>query len=394
VEAVLELARNIMRNRRVVAEESDVEHGRGVVHNNSFLAGVVEGDQHSSSSPSVDNMALIERALFGPDEADDIFSSARSALALSSAAATIASSRGSSSSSRRPWTQNYNRRRNNNIESIEASVRAAHHILDRLETEHRRRKKEKYIKLVRALGRTSMIVQESQLLIHDDTVDAVENCIPREENTCILPSEDKTVSDQEECNNKLGQQGDGEVQGAEFEVGQENSTIGNSLSPTTPVSPPTLHTNNTHRVFSNDHPSMDDDDDNEHTILCIPLLCTNALFQHATTTGSTPYSSTTVIESNAHRNVPSTCVICLVQYQSGDHVSWSSNEECSHAFHRDCILIWLLKKNVSDGFSVGSDNHNERRYLCPCCRREFVSESILVNGDAATTTTEIVGDGT
>jgi hypothetical protein len=381
VEAVLELARNIMRNRRVVAEEVDVERGRGVVYNNSFLAGI-EGDQHSSSSPSVDNMALIERALFGPDEADDIFSSARSALALSSAAATIASSRGSSSSSRRPWTQNNNRRRNNNIESIEASVRAANHILDRLETEHRRRKKEKYIKLVHALGRTSMIVQECQLLVHEDTVDAVENCIPRD------PSEDKSITDQEECNNKLSQEGDGEGQGAEFEVGQDNSTIGNSLSPTTPVSPP--HTNNTHILFPSDHPSIDDDDENKHTILRIPLLCTDAVLQHATP--GTPYS-TTVIESNAHRNVPSTCAICLVQYQSGDHISWSSNEECSHAFHRDCILIWLLKKNVSDGFIVGSGNHNERQYLCPCCRREFVSESILVNGDAVTTT-EIVGDGT
>ena len=98
-----------------------------------------------STRSSPDNMELIERALFGPDEADDIFSTARSALALSSAAATIA---GISRS--RPWNQD--RRRSNNIDSIEASVLTAHQILDRLEAEHRRRKKEKY-RLSRRLRR-------------------------------------------------------------------------------------------------------------------------------------------------------------------------------------------------------------------------------------------------
>lgn len=364
-EAVLELARVIMMNNSRLAED-DVERGRRAnVEHNNFMA-VVVGDSGTASS---DYMELIERALFGPDEADDIFSSARSALALSSAATSIASSNNRSSR----WRQN----RRRNIEGMEASVRAAHQILDRLETEHRRRKKEKYIKLVRALECTSMVVQECQL-VHDDDID---DNMPREVDNSITHPEDIVAPDQEDGNDNNGHVDDGDERGAKLVSDREESTISGLPAPTTPASPflslITNDSNNTHQVIA-DHAPMDDDDENNHTVLCIPLG--THLPQHATTaTPNTITSHTNASKTNTHRNVLSTCAICLVKYQPGNKVSWSSNEECRHVFHRDCILLWLLKKNGAGGGIVGNGNHNERRHLCPCCRREFVPESIVLN---------------
>jgi hypothetical protein len=349
----------MINNSRVA--EDDVERGRRVnIEHNNFMAVVVE-----NSGTSSDNMELIERALFGPDDADDIFSSARSALALSAAAASIVSSNNSRSSW---WRQN----RRRNIEGMEASVRAAHQILDRLETEHRRRKKEKYIKLVRALECTSMVVQECQL-IHDDDID---DNMPREDDNCITHSEDIVALDQEDGNDNDGQLYDGDGRGPGLESDREKSTTSGVPAPTTPASLSSLlitnDSNNTHRVIA-EHASVDDRDENNHTVLCIPL---GARFpQHATiSTPSTITPPTNVTKSNIHRNVSSTCAICLVNYQPGNYVSWSSNEECRHVFHRDCILLWLLKKNGTGGGIVGNGNHNERRHLCPCCRREFVPD--------------------
>jgi hypothetical protein len=55
-----------------------------------------------------------------------------------------------------------------------------------------------------------------------------------------------------------------------------------------------------------------------------------------------------------------TCAICLVDYQDGDEVCWSRNSSCGHAFHRDCIIEWLL---------TGTHDY------CPICRRSYLSFS-------------------
>ena len=55
---------------------------------------------------------------------------------------------------------------------------------------------------------------------------------------------------------------------------------------------------------------------------------------------------------------PTTCAICLDDYSEGGVVIFSSNDECHHAFHQDCILEYLAKsRNVEK--------------LCPCCRQPF-----------------------
>mmetsp|Transcript_1564 Transcript_1564/g.1966 ORF Transcript_1564/g.1966 Transcript_1564/m.1966 type:complete len:329 (+) Transcript_1564:154-1140(+) len=59
---------------------------------------------------------------------------------------------------------------------------------------------------------------------------------------------------------------------------------------------------------------------------------------------------------NGSRNVPAACAICLCPYENGDSVTWSPREQCQHAFHTECIVPWLTKKDEA---------------LCPCCRQEF-----------------------
>lgn len=61
--------------------------------------------------------------------------------------------------------------------------------------------------------------------------------------------------------------------------------------------------------------------------------------------------------------VPNCCAICLGDYEVGDEVVWSSNEECPHAFHKDCILDWLIKMQPETP--------------CPCCRQEFTDLETL-----------------
>ena len=58
-------------------------------------------------------------------------------------------------------------------------------------------------------------------------------------------------------------------------------------------------------------------------------------------------------EPSWHENFV-TCSICLSDYEVGDLVCWSRNKECTHAFHKDCIVDWLLR------------NQN-----CPCCRLPY-----------------------
>ena len=112
-------------------------------------------------------------------------------------------------------------------------------------------------------------------------------------------------------------------------------------------------------LYEVDDPYMDDDEC-PYSALCIP--CTD---HHESASSS---STTATIINNASpqspvifnetRLAPPTCAICLIHYQPGCYVTWSSNKECIHVFHRDCILMWLLKKEEP---------------ICPCCRQEFVS---------------------
>ncbi len=54
-----------------------------------------------------------------------------------------------------------------------------------------------------------------------------------------------------------------------------------------------------------------------------------------------------------------TCPICLCDYENGDQICWSYNQDCLHHFHSDCGIAWLAK-------------HSQ----CPICRAEYLVEPI------------------
>ena len=80
------------------------------------------------------------------------------------------------------------------------------------------------------------------------------------------------------------------------------------------------------------------------------------------------------------REVSSNCPICLCDFEEGQSVCYSSNPECPHAFHSDCILKWFIQvgRLHNDDIIIGRrERLTESRLLdysfdCPCCRQPFV----------------------
>lgn len=102
-------------------------------------------------------------------------------------------------------------------------------------------------------------------------------------------------------------------------------------------------------------------------------------------------------DKNTRKTVPAMCAICLGPYEVGDRVTYSPvvatstsegqeqdvetggssslpSRSCSHAFHTDCIVEWLAKKN-------------DARPECPCCRRAFCAVVPLTTSDLVTLNT-------
>lgn len=71
------------------------------------------------------------------------------------------------------------------------------------------------------------------------------------------------------------------------------------------------------------------------------------------------------------REAPIFCAICLKEYKIQDEVSWSTNADCTHVFHRKCISQWcvtLLKRNARTKVITQTRTKLE----CPMCRQEFL----------------------
>lgn len=71
---------------------------------------------------------------------------------------------------------------------------------------------------------------------------------------------------------------------------------------------------------------------------------------------------------NGDRKVPGVCAICLCAYEAGEVVAWSAEDTCQHAFHNDCLVPWLAKKN---------EPH------CPVCRQSFCKVDYNENDTSA-----------
>ena len=63
-------------------------------------------------------------------------------------------------------------------------------------------------------------------------------------------------------------------------------------------------------------------------------------------------------EHNDNNESTTSCSICLSKFEDGEEICFSPNPECSHSFHKECIVEWLMM-------------HNE----CPYCRRNYLSSS-------------------
>jgi hypothetical protein len=69
------------------------------------------------------------------------------------------------------------------------------------------------------------------------------------------------------------------------------------------------------------------------------------------------------------------CPICLDNFEVGDIVMFSrhNHSSCSHVFHEDCLLQWLLEQREND---------------CPTCRACFISDHATDSSSASTTDTD------
>lgn len=89
----------------------------------------------------------------------------------------------------------------------------------------------------------------------------------------------------------------------------------------------------------------------------------------------------------SRRQVPIFCSICLSEFDLHQHICWSSNSACTHVFHSDCMIQWLVtlgrKHSTMKRFTL---NPTERQLLghyelqCPCCRQEFIKSAFIEKG--------------
>jgi Ring finger domain len=113
--------------------------------------------------------------------------------------------------------------------------------------------------------------------------------------------------------------------------------------------------------------------------------------------------------TSTRRLVPSGCAICLSLFDAGESITWSSNPQCTHIFHRECVLHWYL--------AVGRKAQRRRHHsnpaisdveapskicdfslACPCCRQDFcmsISEegSMDIDGDIESQVVQGAGAG-
>lgn len=71
------------------------------------------------------------------------------------------------------------------------------------------------------------------------------------------------------------------------------------------------------------------------------------------------YNGTSRFNQLGNGSSPTSCAICLEDYQADDDVAYSKDLKCKHAFHKTCITKWL------------QSHHN-----CPVCRIQFYEKKI------------------
>jgi len=89
-------------------------------------------------------------------------------------------------------------------------------------------------------------------------------------------------------------------------------------------------------------------------------------------------------DTEKRRYVPNGCSICLSCLEPGEKITWSSNPDCTHVYHHDCVIHWFLtvgRKAQCKRLRQDPETRVTKEMLCdfpmtcPCCRQPFcVSE--------------------
>jgi hypothetical protein len=91
------------------------------------------------------------------------------------------------------------------------------------------------------------------------------------------------------------------------------------------------------------------------------------------------------------RYVPVNCAICLMEYDVAERVCWASNPDCTHVFHEDCIVNWLVYLGRTKSKLLRHQDQNtltdaqllNYKLQCPCCRQEFVWKEAVEELDSS-----------
>jgi len=98
------------------------------------------------------------------------------------------------------------------------------------------------------------------------------------------------------------------------------------------------------------------------------------------------------------------CVVCLNPFEVNQKVTWSSNKDCQHVFHHQCLLEWFdsvgkkafQKKRIPQNLGPSNDLESipssslsliEKEICdfatqCPCCRQDYFLEGARLSTDS------------